>query len=102
MYQHADRQPECSSPVIILSYEYSGAPLVQQAVAVGTDLVTTARTGILPQCEIAAKAWGNIDGRPASGMSQLARTSIGGLVSMQLAAICAQRGGTRWCELAIA
>jgi Sulfotransferase family len=90
-----------TAPVVILSYPYSGAGLVQQALADGTDLACTTATGILPLCEVAAASWAKIDDRPGQAMSRLAISSIRGMVSAQLAMILAATAGKRrWCELA--
>jgi hypothetical protein len=76
------------APVVLLSYVHSGADLVQQALAEGTDLACTVGTGILPLCEVAAATWDQIDGRRGQARSRLAIASIRTLVSTQLA--------TRW------
>ena len=55
-----------AAPVIILSYQHSGARFVQEAIAEGTDLACTAGTGILPECAVAMTAWSRIDGRAAA------------------------------------
>jgi hypothetical protein len=96
MNASADSAPE---PVVILSYPYSGARLVQQALADGTDLACTAGTGLLPLCEVAAATWANIDNRPVKTMSRLAISSIRVLVSTQLS-IVLSADKRRWCELA--
>ena len=89
-----------AAPVIILSYQHSGARFVQEAIAEGTDLACTAGTGILPECAVAMTAWSRIDGRAAGPSSPLALSSIRALVSVQLTAILARSGKQRWCELA--
>ncbi|HBW19073.1 MAG TPA: hypothetical protein DEH11_08685 [Actinobacteria bacterium] len=88
-------------PMIILSYAYSGAAAVQQALAEGADLACTMGTGILPLCEVAAASWARVEGRPEGSMSQLAVSSVRALVSAQLTVLLAVAGGRRrWCELA--
>ncbi len=90
-----------AAPVVILSYAYSGADLVQQALAEGTHLACTAATGILPLCEMAAATWGQIDDRPGQARSRLALSSIRTMVTTQIATILAATDGMRrWCELA--
>jgi hypothetical protein len=89
-----------AAPVVVLSYAHSGAGLVQQALADGTDLTCTTATGILPLCEAAAATWAQVDNRPGIAMSQMAAASIHALVSTQLTMILAADGGKRWCELA--
>ena len=90
-----------TAPVIILSYAHSGARLVQQALADGTDLACTAATGILPLCEVAAATWAQIDSNPGQTMSRLAISSTRVLVSTQLTTVLSASGKRRWCELAI-
>jgi hypothetical protein len=90
-----------TNPVVILSYAHSGARLVQQALADGTTLACTVATGILPVCEVAARAWAQIDNRPEQAMSRLAILSIRDLVNVQLTVVLAASvGKRRWCELA--
>jgi hypothetical protein len=104
--QDRDLRPDpasgSGSPVIILSYAYSGAAAVQQALADGTNLACTTGTGILPLCEVAAASWARVEERPANSISQLAISSVRALVSAQLTVLLAAMGsGCRWCELAI-
>jgi hypothetical protein len=90
-----------AAPVIVLSYGHSGAHLIQRALADGTDLACTEATGILPLCDVAAATWARVDGRPAAALSQLARSSIRALVTVQLSVLLtAASGRRRWCELA--
>jgi len=91
-----------AAPVIILSYGYSGAEHIQQALSGGTDLACTAGTGILPVCEMAATAWARVVARPGGGLSALARSSIRTLVSTQITCLLSAAGKRRWCELATA
>jgi hypothetical protein len=90
------------APVIVLSYAYSGAASVQEALALGTDLACTSGTGILPLCAVAAETWQRVDGRSAQTPSPLAAASIRGMITAQVTAILATAGKTRWCELATA
>lgn len=89
-----------AAPVVILSYGYSGAALVQQILAEGTDLACTAATGIVPLCRAAAAAWAQIELRPDTSMSRLAISSIRTLVSTQITIVLAAADKRRWCELA--
>ena len=89
-----------NGPVIILSYAYSNANRVQQAIAAGTDLACTSGTGIIPLCAAAAETWRRVDGRSAHALSPLAAASIRGLITCQVTAILAAAGKARWCELA--
>lgn len=90
------------SPVIILSYAYSGAGAVQDRLAAGTDLACTAATGIVPLCEAAADTWHRVEGQPGPVMSQLALSTLRTLVTAQVTVILAAAGQARWCELAAA
>jgi sulfotransferase family protein len=88
------------APVIVLSYGFSGAQLVQQVLAAGTNLACTSATGILPLCETAAATWARVTGQQAETRSRLAEASIRAMVQAQVAVILADAGGQRWCELA--
>lgn len=88
------------SPVIVLSYLYSGADRVQDAIAAGTDWACTSFTGIVPLCAAAAQTWRQVEGEREAGLSRLAEATIRGLVTAQVTAILADTGRTRWCELA--
>jgi hypothetical protein len=88
------------SPVIVLSYLYSGADRVQDAIAAGTDWACTSFTGIVPLCAAAAQTWRQVEGEREAGISRLAVATIRGLVTAQVTAILASAGRTRWCELA--
>ena len=89
-------------PVVVLSYNYSGARHVQEALAAGTGLARTAATGVIPLCEVAAETWRRVEGRDGQALSPLAISSIRAMVSAQVTVILSQTGESRWCELAIA
>jgi len=91
-----------TAPVIILSYPYSGAHLVQRILTRQSDLAPTEGTGIVPMCEAVATIWNYIEGRPDAALSPLAVKSIRVLVTTQLTVALASAGQRRWCELAIA
>jgi Sulfotransferase family len=91
-----------AGPVILLSYAYSGAQEVQDALAAGTELGCTSGTGIIPQCEVAAQTWRQVEGHDRQAMSRLALATVRDLVTAQLTVILARTGKTRWCELATA
>jgi len=95
-------QRTSTGPIILLSYLYSGAEMVQRTLARDTDLACTAGTGILPMCEAVAETWIRVEGRPGRSPSRLAQTSIRSLVSLQLNALLLPSGRRRWCELALA
>jgi hypothetical protein len=90
------------SPVILLSYAYSGAPRVQEVLAANGELACTIGTGILPTCLAAAESWQRVEGREGNAMSQLAAASVRSLVGAQLTVILTVAGKKRWCELALA
>jgi hypothetical protein len=89
-------------PVIVLSYNYSGARRVQDVLAAGGSLGCTSGTGVIPLCEMAAESWRRVEGQTGQAMSQLAVSSIRALVMAQVTTILAVSGQNRWCELAAA
>jgi hypothetical protein len=91
---------QATSPLIILSYGYAGAELIQEDLSAATSVACTIGTGILPQCEAAATAWARIDGNEGTKLSALAAASLRALVRAQMMAILAGTGKQRWCELA--
>jgi hypothetical protein len=96
--QHIGR----TSPIIVLSYAYSGAQRVQDILTAGTDLASTSSTGIIPLCATAAQTWQRVEDRAGPAMSRLAVSTIGALVAAQVTAILASTGKPRWCELSTA
>jgi hypothetical protein len=91
-----------TSPVIVLSYAYSGARRVQDILTADADLAATSGTGIIPLCAAAAQTWQRVEGRAGPAMSPLAASTTRALIGAQLTAILASTGKTRWCELATA
>ena len=89
-------------PVLVLSYGYSGAGQVQDALAAGGGLACTSGTGIVPLCAAAGESWRRVEGRDGPAMSPLAAATVRGLVNAQVTAILAGAGKSRWCELATA
>ena len=87
-------------PVVILSYLYSGAALVQEALSPDGHLARTQSTGILPLCAAAAGTWRRVEGGNGQRLSRLALVSVRQLVTTQMAVLLAATGKTRWCELA--
>jgi hypothetical protein len=83
----------------MLSYSYSGAGRIQEALATNADLACTSGTGIIPLCIAAAEAWRRIESQSGQATSRLALSSIRALVTTQVTAILAAAGKTRWCEL---
>jgi hypothetical protein len=99
-------RPAESAPIVILTYSHSGVEILCDFLASSSSLFCTARTGLLPMCELAASTWRRIERREQ--LSALARSSIRALVnSMALArsvdsgARIADSGPPRWCETAI-
>jgi hypothetical protein len=91
-----------NGPIVILSYAYSGAQQVQDALAVGTGLACTSGTGIIPLCATAAESWRQVEGRDEPVMSRLAVSTTRALVAAQMTTILASLGQPRWCELSTA
>lgn len=91
-----------NGPIIVLSYAYSGADRVQDALAAGTGLACTAGTGIIPQCAAVAETWLRLEAQDGRAMSRLAAVNIRHLVAAQVTAILAGTGKGRWCELSTA
>jgi sulfotransferase family protein len=91
-----------NSPIIILSYFYSGADYLQQLLSSLDGLACTQGTGIVPLCAAAAETWRRVEGEQWSGPSRLALTSVRSLITAQITATTTRLGKTRWCELATA
>jgi hypothetical protein len=91
-----------NSPIILLSYAYSGARRVQEALTADTDLACTVSTGVIPLCDMAAETWRRVEGRDGQTLSPLALSSIRQMASTQVTTILAGVGKRRWCELATA
>jgi hypothetical protein len=89
-------------PIVLLSYRYSGAPLVQEALCSGGHLAGTQSTGILPLCAAAADTWRRVEGGNGQRLSRLALISLRQFVTAQVAVLLAATGKPRWCELAAA
>jgi Sulfotransferase family len=89
-------------PVVILSYLYSGAALVQEALSSDARLARTQHTGILPLCAAAAGTWRRVEGGNGQRLSRLALASVRQSVTTQLTVLLTATGKTRWCELAAA
>jgi hypothetical protein len=89
-------------PIVILSYLYSGAALVQEALSSDSHLARTQSTGILPLCAAAAGTWRRVEGGNGQRLSRLALVSVRQLATTQVAVLLAATGKKRWCELAAA
>lgn len=91
-----------NSPILVLSYAYSGAAEVQDLLAAGTNLACTTSTGVIPLADAAAETWRRIEGQPGPTMSRLAVSTVRGIVSAQVTVILSAAGQHRWCELVTA
>lgn len=100
--RHPDPRPAGNSPIILLSYAYSGARRVQEALAADTELACTVATGVVPLCDMAAETWRRVEGRSGQALSPLAVSSIRQMALTQMTTILAGVGKSRWCELATA
>jgi hypothetical protein len=96
------RRSAGNSPVVVLSYAYSGARHVQEALAADTELACTVASGVIPLCEVAAETWQRVEGRSTQALSRLAVSTIRGIVSAQVTVMLGFSGKSRWCELATA
>jgi Sulfotransferase family len=89
-------------PVIVLTYAYSGAELLQSVLSRHPDLACTSATGLLPLCEQAAETWRVIEAQPEGPPSALAARSIRGTVTAMVTSVLSWHGKRRWCETATA
>lgn len=89
-----------NSPIVVLSYAYSGARRVQEVLAADAELACTVATGVIPLCEAAAETWRRVEGRSGQSLSPLAVSTLRGMVSAQVTMILAGLGKSRWCEVA--
>jgi hypothetical protein len=88
-------------PVVVLTYPYAGAELLQAALAVNPSLACTSGTGTLPLCYSALSVWREVEGRNAAP-SVLAIKSIRAFLGAMTTIVRARSGASRWCEFAFA
>jgi hypothetical protein len=92
---------QTQAPIVILTYELSGAEVLSELLAGSGPVVCTTGTGIIPLCREVARSWNQVENRLGEP-SALAIASIRGLVSPMISVIVAGGDGTRWCETMIA
>ncbi len=86
-------------PIIVLTYPHANDDLLYQILSAVPSLTCTQRTGMMPLCQNAVRAWQSIENREGTP-SPLALTSVRSLVSTMTTVLRAQTGATRWCETA--
>jgi hypothetical protein len=92
---------QAQAPILVLTYELSGAYVLRELLAGSGPVVCTAGTGIIPLCREVARSWNKVENRLGEP-SALAIASIRALVSTMSSVIVASGGGARWCETVIA
>ena len=97
------RQAPAPGPVVVLTYGFSGWRRLQGVLEQAPELACTAGTGVLGMCDMAARAWANVDQSGGEHMSSLAAKSIRTMViSMMTIMVTRISGARRWCEIATA
>jgi hypothetical protein len=92
-----------SSPIVVLTYSFSGWRRLQDVLERDPELACTAGTGILGMCDMAARAWANVEESDGEHMSSLAATSIRAMVVPMMTVMMARSSrARRWCETATA
>jgi hypothetical protein len=96
-------QAPASSPIVVLTYSFSGWRSLQVVLARVPELTCTAGTGILGLCDMAARAWANVEESDGEHISSLAAKSIRAMaISMMTVMVTGSSGARRWCEIATA
>jgi sulfotransferase family protein len=96
-------QAPANSPIVVLTYSFSGWGRLQAVLERVPELTCTAGTGIIGMCGMAAEAWANVEESDGEHMSSLAAKSIGAMViSMMTVMVTRSSGARRWCETATA
>jgi hypothetical protein len=96
-------QAPASSPIVVLTYSFSGWRRLQVALERVPELTCTVGTGILGMCDMAARAWANVEESDGEHMSSLAARSIRAMaISMMTVVVTGSSGARRWCEIATA
>jgi hypothetical protein len=97
------RQAPADGPIVVLTYSFSGWRRLQDVLERDPELACTAGTGILGLCDMAARAWANVEESDGEHMSSLAATSIRAtLVPMMTVMMARSSRARRWCETATA
>ena len=97
------RQAPAAGPVVVLTYSFSVWHRLQDVLERHPELACTAGTGILGLCDMAARAWANVEESDGEHLSSLAATSIRAtLVPMMTIMMARSSRARRWCETATA
>jgi hypothetical protein len=97
------RQAPADGPVVVLTYSFSGWRRLQGMLERVPELACTAGTGVLGMCDMAARAWANVEEGDGEHMSSLAVKSIRAMViSMMTVMVTRSSRARRWCETATA
>jgi hypothetical protein len=97
------RQASADGPVVVLTYSFSGWRRLQDVLERVPELACTVGTGILGMCDMAARAWVNVEESDGEHMSSLAAKSIRAMVvSMMTVMVARSSRARRWCETATA
>ena len=92
------RQASASGPIVVLTYSFSGWRRLQGVLERVPELSCTAGTGVLGMCDMAARAWVNVEESDGEHMSSLAAKSIRAMAVSMMTVIAARSGARRWCE----
>ena len=65
-------QAPANGPVVVLTYGFSGWQRLQDVLERVPELACTAGTGVLGMCDMAARAWANVDRSGGEHLSSLA------------------------------
>jgi hypothetical protein len=94
---------EAAGPVVVLSFSFSGWRRLQGELERVPELACTAGTGVLGMCDMAARAWANVEESDGEHMSSLAVRSIRAMVVCMMTVVLTRNSSARrWCETATA
>jgi len=97
------RQAPADGPIVVLTYSFSGWRRLQAVLERVPELACTAGTGVLGMCDMAARAWVNVEEGDGEHLSSLAARSIRAMViAMMTVMVTRSSGARRWCETATA
>jgi hypothetical protein len=101
--QPGQARQEAAGPVVVLSFSFAGWRRLQGELERVPELACTTGTGVLGMCDMAARAWANVEERGGEHMSSLAVRSIRAMVvSMMTVVLTQSSSARRWCETATA
>jgi hypothetical protein len=96
-------QAPANDPIVVLTYSFSGWRRLQDVLERDPELTCTVGTGILGMCDMAARAWANVEESDGEHISSLAAKSIRAtLASMMTVIVARSSRARRWCETATA